>query len=67
MVELRNVLTQLPERTSELEPLSGREVPLLLHRNGLQIKEFRKGLVMMDLHLIDNADLDLLAEKCARS
>jgi hypothetical protein len=31
-----------------------------------KIKEFGKGLVMMDPHLIDNADLDLLAEKCAR-
>jgi hypothetical protein len=27
MVELRNVLTQLLERATELEPLSGREVP----------------------------------------
>jgi hypothetical protein len=25
-----------------------------------------EALVMMDVHLIDNADLDLLAEKCAR-
>jgi hypothetical protein len=25
-----------------------------------------EALVMMDVHLIDNADLDLLAEKCVR-
>jgi len=43
--ELRNLLAQQLERTRDFEQLSGTEVPWLFHRNGRQLKDFRKAWV----------------------